>query len=100
MLIELILKNTGDQVVINARQITTLKAIELGCRVSIGPFYSIDVVEQPELVIGMWQAALRSERVSQFAVALMTTEWAGKCGEGKLWQMAADMANAEPPANP
>ena len=102
MLVELTLKNTGGQVVINAGQITTLTSIELGCRVSIGPFYSIDVVEQPERVRGMWQAALRSERVARFAVALVGTEWcynpeARDFTADKVWEWAEKLADAEPP---
>jgi hypothetical protein len=97
MLIELITKNTGGQIVIDARQITTVTSIELGCRVSIGPFYSVDVVEQPERVREMWQAALRSERVSRFAVAMVGT--AGY-GVNKVWEWAAKLADAEPSSNP
>ena len=105
MLIELITKNTGGQIVIDARQITTVTSIELGCRVSIGPFYSVDVTEQPERVRGMWQAALRSERVARFAVALVGSSWAydpeaRDWTDGKVWGMAAGLADTEPPANP
>jgi hypothetical protein len=97
MLIELISEATGGPVVIDARQITAVTEMELGCRVNIGPFYSIDVKEQPECIRGLWQAALLRERVAQFAVAMVGT--AGY-GVNKVWEWAAKLADAEPPSNP
>jgi hypothetical protein len=105
MLIELISQTTGGPVVIDARQITTVTKMELGCRVNIGPFYSIDVKEQPEYIRGLWQAALLRERAAHFAVELVSTEWCrGVCGSkatvDKVWKLAIELADAEPSSNP
>jgi len=100
MLVELISQTTGGPVVIDARQITTVTEMELGCRVNIGPFYSIDVKEQPEYIRRLWQAALLRERAAQFALAIVSSNWAERLPNCRVWQEAQSLADAEPSSNP
>jgi hypothetical protein len=93
MIIELISQTTGGPIAIDARQITAVTTMELGCRINRGPFYSIDVNEQPEYISGLWQAALRRERAAQFALALVEAK---DFTVNKVWEWAAKLADAEP----
>ena len=97
MIIELISQTTGGPIAIDARQITAVTTMELGCRINIGPFYSIDVTEQCEYISGLWQDALRRKRAAQFAMAMVSTEWcynpeARDFTPDKVWEWAERLA--------